>query len=55
MDLIDNKTDKELLSSMVAELAKAQNEVNCAKRDVDKANSRLSFVLALVHKVINRS
>jgi hypothetical protein len=55
MDLLDDKSDLELSQSMIAEMAKAQNEINCARRDLEKANSRISFVLALQHKMINRT
>jgi hypothetical protein len=54
MDLLDNKTTKELLLSMVGELAKAQNEMRCANRDVDKANKRISFCLAVINALQNR-
>ena len=54
MDIIDSKTDKELLQSLLAEVAKARNELNCAQRDVDKAQSRLNFVIALVNRLIER-
>ena len=54
MDIIDSKSDHQLHQSIVAELAKAQNELRCAKRDVDKANSRLAFVLALANALLER-
>ena len=54
MDLLDQKTDEELLKSLLAELAKARNEIACAQRDVDKANSRLGFLLVVVNTLINR-
>lgn len=54
MDLLDNKTTKELLVSMVGELAKAQNEMRCANRDVDKANKRISFCLAVINALQDR-
>lgn len=54
MDLLDKKSDAELAQSIIAELAKAQNELGCAKRDIEKANNRVSFALALQHKMINR-
>jgi hypothetical protein len=55
MDILDAKTDGELLRSIVAELAKARNEMACAKGDLDKANSRISFLLAVANTIINRS
>lgn len=54
MDLLDTKTDQELLASLIAETAKAQNELNCARNDVIKAQNRLKFVLLLANQLINR-
>lgn len=54
MDILDAKSDSELLKSIVAELAKARNEMACAKGDMDKANSRISFLLAVANTVLNR-
>ena len=55
MDILDTKTDSELLKSIIAELAKARNEMACAKGDMDKASSRISFLLAVANTIINRS
>jgi hypothetical protein len=54
MDMLDSKTDKELLQSVLAELAKTSNELRCAKQDIDKVTSRLSFLLVVTNKLINR-
>ena len=54
MDLLDNKTNQELYESLVAEAAKARNELACAQRDLTKAQSRLSFILLLANKLIER-
>jgi hypothetical protein len=54
MDVLGNKTNKELLKSLLAEIAKAQNEIKCAKGDLDKAQSRLSFLIVLANDLINR-
>ena len=54
MDVLDSKTDKELLQSVLAELAKTSNELRCAKQDIDKITSRLSFLLVVTNKLINR-
>jgi hypothetical protein len=54
MDILDKKTDEELLRSMLGELAKAANEIKCAKGDLDKATSRLSFLLVLANTLIER-
>jgi hypothetical protein len=54
MNILDQKTDKELEQSLLAEVAKASNEIKCARQDLDKASSRLSFLLVLVNNLINR-
>ena len=54
MDVLDNKTDKELLESLVAEIAKCTNELKCARGDLDKAQSRIKFLLVLAHTMLNR-
>lgn len=54
MDNIDNKTDDQLLVSLLAETAKAGNEIKCAQKDLQKAQSRLQFVVMLTNNLINR-
>jgi hypothetical protein len=54
MDVLDNKSDKDLLDSMIPEVAKAMNEIRCARRDLDKAVSRVSFLLVIINEMINR-
>lgn len=54
MNIIDTKSNQELIESLIAELAKASNELRCAKDDVAKVQSRLSFVLAVANTLINR-
>lgn len=54
MDVIDNKSDKELLESLIAEVAKATNELRCAKGDLDKAQSRIKFINLVLHTLIDR-
>jgi hypothetical protein len=54
MDLLENKTDKQLLESILAEIAKAKNEVACAKGDIAKAQSRLNFLIAVSNELLNR-
>ena len=53
-DLLENKSDEELLQSILAETAKANNEIACAKRDIVKATSRLNFLIVLANKLIDR-
>lgn len=54
MDILESKTDQELYESLVAEAAKARNELACAQRDLNKAQSRLSFILLLANRLIER-
>lgn len=54
MDVIDSKSDLELQQSVLAEVAKARNELQCAERDVVKAQNRMSFVIALMNRLIER-
>jgi hypothetical protein len=54
MNILDQKTDKELEQSLLAEVAKASNEIKCARQDLDKATSRLGFLLVVVNELINR-
>jgi hypothetical protein len=51
---IDSKTDEELLRSLLAETAKATNEIRCAQGDLAKAQSRLAFTVAVVNTMIQR-
>jgi hypothetical protein len=55
MDMLDQKTDNELLKSLLGELAKAKNELACARGDIDKINSRISFLLVITNTLINRT
>ena len=54
MDILDQKTDRELEQSLLAEVAKDSNEIKCARQDLEKATGRLSFALAVANKLINR-
>jgi len=54
MEIIDRKTTDEILTSVVAECAKATAEIRDAQKDLDKASSRIKFVLMLAHKMIDR-
>ena len=54
MDIVENKTDEELLKSVLAEVAKAQNEIACARRDLEKATSRAKFSLVIINELIER-
>jgi len=54
MNVLENKTDTELHKSILAEIAKASNELKSARSDVEKANSRLKFVILLTNTLIER-
>lgn len=54
MDILDSKTDKELLESLIAEIAKCTNEIKCARGDIDKAQGRIRFLLVVAHTLMNR-
>lgn len=45
---------KDIIDSLVAETAKALNEVRHAQDDLNKADSRLRFILAALHNVRQR-
>lgn len=53
--MLDTKTDQELYQSLLAELAKASNEIRTAENDVKKANSRLKFSIMLINKLMERN
>jgi hypothetical protein len=50
----NNHTTEALLVSLEAELAKSLSEIKHAQDDLDKANSRLRFSVALLHNIKNR-
>jgi hypothetical protein len=54
MDVLDSKTDKELIQSILAEVAKANAEVRHAQGDLEKAQSRLKFTILLANTLIER-
>jgi hypothetical protein len=54
MDLLKDKTDLDLLRSILAELAKSNNEISCARGDLNKAQNRQKFLLVLLNELINR-
>ncbi len=39
---------------METEIAKAQNELRCAYKDVEKASKRMAFTLSAVHNLKER-
>lgn len=55
MDILKEKSDREILQSVLAETAKTLNEVNCSLKDVNKARNRLTFLIALTNELLDRS
>ena len=53
MDFNQHPT-KDLLKSVEAGLAKSLNEVRHAQEDLEKADNRLKFSLAVLHNLKNR-
>ena len=53
MELKDLSTE-DLLKSLEAEIAKALAEIKCSQGDLDKANARLRFSLAVLHTIKDR-
>ena len=39
---------------MEQEIAKAQNELRCAERDIRKAQNRIAFTLSAIHNLNSR-
>jgi len=54
MDVLDRLSDQELTQTLIAEIAKATNEIKCAQADLNKAQSRLKFILVVAHNLIER-
>lgn len=52
--MLAKKSDRQMELTIVAELAKSTNELRCARRDIEKAQGRLSFVTAVANELINR-
>jgi hypothetical protein len=50
MELKDH-SDKDLLKSLEAEMAKSLGELRCAQGDLDKISARLKFSLAVIHQI----
>jgi len=40
---------EQLLATLEAETAKSLGEIKCAQGDLEKANARLRFILAVIH------
>jgi len=54
MQIWNNHKTPEVLKSLEAEIAKAQNEIRCAEKDLSKAQGRLQFALSGLHNLQDR-
>ncbi len=54
MQIWDNHPTKDILKSIEQEVAKAQNEISCARGDISKAQKRMAFALSALHNIKNR-
>jgi hypothetical protein len=52
--IFDNHTYEEIQRSILAETAKAANELKCAQRDLNQADMRLKFILAAINHLQQR-
>lgn len=52
MQIWKNHTTKNILTSLNAEIAKAQNEIKCAKGDLEKAQGRIQFAQSAIKHLI---
>ena len=49
MQIFDDKSTSELIRSVEGEVAKALAEIRCSKKDLEQAETRMRFILAIVH------
>jgi hypothetical protein len=54
MDILKDKSDQDILVSILAEIAKSTAEIRCARADIDKAQGRMSFCIAAINELVNR-
>ena len=52
--IFDEHSLLDLLRSLEGEVAKSQNEILCAQADLEKAQNRQKFILALIHHLKQR-
>jgi len=52
--MLAKQSSEQLEQTLLAEIAKSTNEIRCARRDIDKVSSRLSFLTVIANKLINR-
>lgn len=51
---LERYSEEDLHKALVAECAKALGELKCLQGDADKINSRLRFMLAVIHNLKDR-
>jgi hypothetical protein len=54
MQLLESKSDSELVRSLLAEVAKSQHEIRCAQGDLNKSQNRINFCLAVINELLSR-
>lgn len=54
MDILKDRNTSELHKSLLAEIAKSQNEINQGLADIRKAQSRINFLIVLSNELIQR-
>ncbi len=54
MDLLSDKETAGLHKTLLAEIAKSQNEINQGLSDIRKAQSRINFLIVLSNELIRR-
>jgi capsule polysaccharide export protein KpsE/RkpR len=52
--MLEQYNTQDLLRSLEAEAAKSTAELKTAQSDIDKANSRIRFILAAIHVLKQR-
>lgn len=51
MQVWNDLTRAQITEVQESEISKAQHEVRCAQRDLDKAIGRLKFILSSIHHI----
>lgn len=54
MQILNTLNKKELAQTILAEVAKAKNEIKCAESDLKKAKSRLGFLVAVANELLTK-
>lgn len=54
MEILKEKSVATLILSMQGEIAKANNEISCARRDLERAQTRLNLCGAIINELLTR-